>query len=174
MPKTNEGYNKPFAQRLRLLLDGRGVSQSALAQHLGVQQQTVSQYCNGLTSPSVDTFQKIAAFFEVSYDFLLGASINKSPVGGDIEQRLGMTDAAIQVSEHLKGIGMARPRDVIIGDPLFVEFVFRFDEYLHSIADHDSDDKTMFFKYELWLILMQMLNKHGQGVAGCAQKEREQ
>jgi transcriptional regulator with XRE-family HTH domain len=49
-----------------------GISQSALSRHLGISQQTVGTYLNKGYEPSFDILIKIAKFFSVSMDFLLG------------------------------------------------------------------------------------------------------
>lgn len=77
--ETNlDGFNKPFAKTLRDLLDGIGspldrkVSQKELADRVEVSRQVISQYCNGNTSPNVETLKNIAEFFNVSCDYLTG------------------------------------------------------------------------------------------------------
>lgn len=77
---TLKNYNNPFPTRLRDLLDGKNsplnyrVTQKELAESIGVSRQVVSLYCNGNTSPNVDAITKIAQFFNVSSDYLLGLS----------------------------------------------------------------------------------------------------
>jgi transcriptional regulator with XRE-family HTH domain len=45
---------------------------AALRKHLGVTSQTISQFRNGTTIPKIDNLIRIADFFNVSIDFLLG------------------------------------------------------------------------------------------------------
>lgn len=66
--KTQEA----FAVRLKQLREEAGLSQSELSQKLGISRGSVSFYEMGSRVPDIDTFSKIATFFEVSYDFLLG------------------------------------------------------------------------------------------------------
>lgn len=72
--KTNEPekYNSPFASRLRWLLERDKVSQSKLAEVVGVTRQAISSYSLGASLPDIDKFEKIADFFKVSTDYLLG------------------------------------------------------------------------------------------------------
>ena len=52
----------------------KGLSQMALAKILGISQQTIGSWETGRTSPDLETLVKIAKFFNVSTDYLLGIS----------------------------------------------------------------------------------------------------
>ena len=65
-------YNTPFAANIRKLMDERAVTQDVLAKAIGKTRQTVSQYANGISEPSYEALIKIANFFNVSVDYLLG------------------------------------------------------------------------------------------------------
>lgn len=56
-------------KKLRLEL---GISQKELAEKLGVSPTNIYNYETGRTQPSVEWIIKLADFFEVSTDFLLG------------------------------------------------------------------------------------------------------
>lgn len=99
-----DNYHKPFAKRLRELLDGvnspleRKVNQKELADNIGVTRQVISQYCNGITSPNVDTLRSISEFFHVSSDYLIGISNTPTVDIADkaIHDITGLTDPAIK------------------------------------------------------------------------------
>lgn len=58
------------------------LSQSELAQRLGISRSAVSNYESGIRDPNYDILLKLAAFFHVSTDYLLGNEaprINSSP-----------------------------------------------------------------------------------------------
>ena len=63
---------KAFAERLRELRKERGLSQIQLAEKLGVDFRTISNWENGVRKPDIDMLVIVADFFEVSTDFLLG------------------------------------------------------------------------------------------------------
>lgn len=65
-------YNTPFAANIRKLMDERAITQDVLAKAIGKTRQTVSQYANGISEPSYEALIKIANFFSVSIDYLLG------------------------------------------------------------------------------------------------------
>lgn len=59
-------------ERIRELRNSRGISQIQLANKLGVTKQSVSNWENDNILPSIEMLVKIANFFEVSTDYLLG------------------------------------------------------------------------------------------------------
>ena len=60
-----------FAETLKKLTQKKGITQVALARHLGVKPQTVSAYYTGRAYPEFMTLVKIASYFDVSVDFLI-------------------------------------------------------------------------------------------------------
>jgi len=61
-----------FGKILKQLRQERNLSQRKLAEELGFSNQTVSFWEIGRREPDLDTLTKIADYFEVSTDFLLG------------------------------------------------------------------------------------------------------
>lgn len=68
-PKTKD-YNSLFAKRLRELCEGR--TQQEIADGAGITRQNLGKFLLGETKPDVDTLEKLANFFNVSTDYLLG------------------------------------------------------------------------------------------------------
>lgn len=67
-------YTIPFAKRLRELIEAKGISQTELSAIVGVTRQAISSYTLGNTLPNSDVLIKLAEFFDVSADYLLGLS----------------------------------------------------------------------------------------------------
>lgn len=61
-----------FPTRLRQLMEERKITQKVLAEAVGVRPQTISLYTIGQSYPDVNGLRKIAEFFNVSADWLLG------------------------------------------------------------------------------------------------------
>lgn len=61
-----------LGQRLMELRMACGITQVELAKKLGVAKQTVSNWENDNIQPSIEMLVRIAAFFHVSTDYLLG------------------------------------------------------------------------------------------------------
>lgn len=61
-----------FQTRLRELMDSRGLSMKALAEHANTTSATVSRYLSSNRTPDLAYIVKLAEFFGVSVDWLLG------------------------------------------------------------------------------------------------------
>ncbi len=59
---------------IKKLRTSRGISQVELAKKLSVTKQTVSNWENDNIQPSIDMLERLADFFNVSTDYLLGRS----------------------------------------------------------------------------------------------------
>jgi len=63
-----------FTARLKELRKAKNVSQTLLAEMLGVSQQAVGKWESGRSSPDPQTVADIASYFGVTADYLLGCS----------------------------------------------------------------------------------------------------
>lgn len=64
-----------FAIRVKNLRQSKELTQVRLAEKLGVKKQSVSNWENDNIMPSVDMLIRIADFFQVSTDYLLGRDV---------------------------------------------------------------------------------------------------
>lgn len=62
-----------FGFRLKQLRQARSITQKELAKRLGLTKSVISAYETDIRTPSFDTLLHIAAFFNVTTDYLLGA-----------------------------------------------------------------------------------------------------
>lgn len=69
-----------FGKRLKHLRTTRGLSQESMAKILNIHRATISRYENNQREPDVNTIAKIADYFEVSTDWLLGVTDIQVPV----------------------------------------------------------------------------------------------
>ena len=58
-------------ERLKELREEKGLSQTHVAEAIGIRQQTISQYEKGITQPDIQTIKKLCDFFEVTAGYLL-------------------------------------------------------------------------------------------------------
>ena len=102
--KYIEDYYNPFAVRLRELMgmDGeekeKKVKQKDLASYLDITPQSVGQYTDGKSLPTADKIIKMAKYFDVSTDYLLGVS-NVSTYNADllsVSNFLGISEKAVK------------------------------------------------------------------------------
>ena len=61
-----------FAKRLKELREIHNLTQSAVAKILNMKQQSYLRYELDTSEPTLDTLVKIALFFKISTDYLLG------------------------------------------------------------------------------------------------------
>lgn len=67
-----------FENIRNLRIDG-GYTQKQIAEYLNIKQNTYSQYEIGVLNYPVDVLIKLADFYKVSVDYLLGRTNNKEP-----------------------------------------------------------------------------------------------
>lgn len=103
---TSDKYNSPFATNLRHLMEVHKTTQEALAGAIEKTRQTVSQYTLGTSEPGYETLVRIANYYDVTLDYLLGRTEDprKNPCAMD---DLGITErsASILLTYQTLGIG---------------------------------------------------------------------
>ena len=108
-----------FSERLKTLRIEKGLTQSQLAQELGISNKTVSVYEKGTSLPTFDTLAKIASYFDTTTDFLIGYSDKRNPKIEKIADELNLSPNAV------KAILSLTQDDVEIISPLFENSNFR-------------------------------------------------
>lgn len=113
-----------FGKRISDLRKERGLTQLDLAQKIGVTRSVISLYEIEKREPDTETLLKMADFFGVSTDYLLGRSDEKSDSSIHIKQHFSGAERAIrrirelirishssQEKEEFCKSNMARPED---------------------------------------------------------------
>lgn len=67
-------YYCNFSEILRNLRKSSGLTQKELGERVGLSKAVVSKYENGMGYPTFDTLIRIARFFSVTTDYLLGVN----------------------------------------------------------------------------------------------------
>ncbi len=67
-----------FGENLEMIRKQKKVSQTKLGKVLGLTQQMISSYEKNMSSPNIDVLIKIANYFNVSVDYLLGHTTSPS------------------------------------------------------------------------------------------------
>lgn len=75
-----------FTERLKQLRIEKKLRQKDIADYFGTTPQSYAQWEKGLRKPSQDSLEKLANFFNVSTDYLLGNTDIKNPNELDIEK----------------------------------------------------------------------------------------
>lgn len=81
-------------QVLKQLRKEKGISQKSFADAINVGQSTVANWENGVREPDTATIARIAKYFGVSVDYLLGLSDAPSP-GGNLEADFSEVEYAL-------------------------------------------------------------------------------
>lgn len=84
--------------RINTLLVHRGLTQKDLAEYLGVKANTISYFVKGKRIPNTEQIYKIAVFFNVSADYLLGI-----PISVRQNTVIEIQKAIIKYLDHYKG-----------------------------------------------------------------------
>ena len=87
-----------FAIRIKNLRQSRELNQVQLAEKLGVKKQSISNWENDNIMPSVDMLIRIADFFHVSTDYLLGRDVQDLSA----PQMLDITGLTPRQIEHIQ------------------------------------------------------------------------
>lgn len=66
-------------ENIRSLRVDQGITQKEIAQYLGISQNTYSQYEIGVLNYPIDVLMKLADYYNVSIDYLLGRTNTKMP-----------------------------------------------------------------------------------------------
>lgn len=91
-----------FAKRLKLLREERKLSQTELANALGISRGSLSFYENAERTADIETLYKVSEYFNVTLDYLLGKSDNRTTESAAIGTVTGLSDQAIDLLSESK------------------------------------------------------------------------
>ncbi len=117
-----------FSERLKALREAKGMSQSELAEAIGISRGSVSFYENADRTADIETLYSVAKFFDVSTEYLLGIS----PVEGTFTP---VTAGDGTKTEALSSFSKMRISEVYYS---LSECVLAFEDYFSS---RNSDGK---------------------------------
>ena len=72
MAERSRDKFEAFRRNLKVLINNRGMNQADIASELGMSTAALSRYLNGVRSPDLEYVIKIANYFNISVDWLLG------------------------------------------------------------------------------------------------------
>ena len=78
-PGDTMRYEVMKFENIRNLRIDKGYTQKQIGEYLGISQNTYSQYEIGVLNYPVDVLIKLADFYNVSIDYLLGRTSEKQP-----------------------------------------------------------------------------------------------
>ena len=108
-----------FSENLKYLRNSTQYTQKQLADYLGLSANTICDWEKGRSEPSIATIRKLAAFFDVPADYLLGleddfgarTATTAAPMGESMtsEERELLTNFR-ELSPYLKGLTLETVR----------------------------------------------------------------
>lgn len=127
---------KTLGQKLKLLREQKGLSQDEVCRHLNIEQSTLANYENDKRTPKIDILGKIAAFYNIPTDYLLGAGIFS-----DWDKLLENKNSIIK---HISIMASQLSSDILNGldDISFAKLVYAFNINLHSNEDDNTTGIT--------------------------------
>lgn len=84
--------------RIRDLREDMDLRQIDVAKATGIDQKTLSNYETGKTNPDSDAIIKLADFFGVSADYLLGRAVKNKPSAENLMKRI------LKIQSDLSGV----------------------------------------------------------------------
>lgn len=94
-----------FGEKLKSLREERGVYQKDLAKYVGVTSTTISYYESGGKKPKMEKLNKIAEYFGVTVDYLIGEEKNTDELMEDFPEGIQLIRRA---SRELSPKGKAK------------------------------------------------------------------
>lgn len=73
-----------ISDRLRIAREKRNLKQTQVMDKVRINNKTLSGYENGVSEPDIDTLRKLAALYNVSVDWLTGATNDSAPIADPI------------------------------------------------------------------------------------------
>lgn len=86
-----------LGEKIRILREKRGYSQTEFADKIGVSRQSISKWENGETTPDAHNLKSIANLFNISLDELLEISVSKGFKPKPIHKKLSTLAIVIQM-----------------------------------------------------------------------------
>lgn len=139
-----------FDERLTELRKAKGLSQKDCALELGMPDASkYNKWENGANRPDYETVCQLAKYFNVTTDYLLGASDCKSLDNDVIYKITGLSDNAIERIKQLNGLGLNNLASDLIFSGGFMNALCQMNEMLklnlqdkhHVIITRDELDK---------------------------------
>ena len=97
------------AERIKQLRKKKGISQSELAELIGVKNNTVSTWERGTRKPDFEALNLLSDYFEVSFEYILGSSDKEEArvkPTQDVLDELALSALADELYDHVKKYSM--------------------------------------------------------------------
>ena len=133
--KETKFADRQFADRIRKLLDARGISQKEFAEKIGITEDAMSGYIDAGCMPSMALLRSFAKALHVTCDYIVGASDSpySTPKGIALDVNNGQTIYLSQVCkdgdtilDRWDGDKMKYERSIPAGDMVMLLNLYRY------------------------------------------------
>jgi len=140
-----------FGERLKLLRKKKKLSQQALSDRIGLNRATYARYETNDNQPDYDTLQKLADFFDVKIDYLLGRTNDTSPSNNNFmmvresgaeyktREELLLTSQDLNILEEMKKYPVFF--NDLASDPTKIKKVIKMWEFYKKEIENDDDEE---------------------------------
>lgn len=96
-----------MVKNLRKLRISKGISQQQLAEVIGTSQQSINKYENHNVEPDISTLSKLADYFDVTIDYLVGhISCDK------VEEQIDLSDEESIIIENYRELSKEEQQSI--------------------------------------------------------------
>ena len=131
-----------FDNRLEQLRIDMGLNKKDAAVALGMAYTTYLGYEKNEREPNSEVLIKIAKFFDVDIDYLLGISPCKKKENYVLVTELGLTEDSVDVIKSLNIEGLSNALNYLIANNHFKTLLSWLSQYKNEFADKNSADKA--------------------------------
>ena len=86
--------------KLREILEERNIKQKDVASAIGIYTSTMSQYVTGVREPDIETLIKLADYFGVSVDYLIGHDSPPGDASPAVRNFVYVNDRKIELKQN--------------------------------------------------------------------------
>lgn len=142
--KPKAGYSESFCLRLLALMKSTGSRQEDVAQAAGVKRQTVGYWCSGKTVPDAIALGKIASYFNVTTDYLLGQTACPS-MEADVRAVCDYTGLSAYAVEVLKDLPpyLLDIVNFLVSHPLFQQALWSTERASRLWMDYQQNESSI-------------------------------
>ena len=144
-----------FSERLKTLRSEKELTQEQLARELGISNKSISVYEKGTSLPSIDTLARLASYFNVTVDYLIGYSDQRNPEISNIASKLYLSQEAtmiiMRLSEQFNSVTnepLTSTLNKVITNPHFTDFLELLSTFV-SLTDKDWENMCQDFEKRL-------------------------
>lgn len=117
MAERSRDKFEAFRRNLKVLINNRGMNQADMASELGMSTAALSRYLNGVRSPDLEYVIKIANYFNISVDWLLGLTGERYNVmPADLQEVAWLYSLATKDDQNVVQAVLAKYREAAKSD----------------------------------------------------------